>query len=204
MQWSNLQHVAVLSFIQSAAACGTGLFCLLRKDSSLKSLKIIFFHNWKRCHLSLPEKTALPSSVTSSVQNQCRGTLCHFQLLRWNSVSDKWMSIEQWWNNNDRENLNYSEKTCPKPFFPPQTPHQLARLWKWDCWVTDQQLTAEAMTWPTLTYTVSITTNFVFPIPTLRYSALEKIFSFPPLQDSKMSNPEEISIITKDQILNIH
>jgi len=38
MQLSNLQHVALLSFIKSAAACGTGLFYLLRKDSSLKSL----------------------------------------------------------------------------------------------------------------------------------------------------------------------
>jgi hypothetical protein len=35
------------------------------------------------------------------------------------------------------------------------------------------------------------------PPPTLRYSALEKIFSFPPLQDFKMSNQKEISTIMK-------
>jgi len=39
MQQSNLQQVSVLSFIKSAAACGTGLFYLLRKESRLKSLK---------------------------------------------------------------------------------------------------------------------------------------------------------------------
>jgi len=39
MQCSNLQQVAVLSFIKSAAACGTGLYDLLWKKSILKSLK---------------------------------------------------------------------------------------------------------------------------------------------------------------------
>jgi len=34
-----MKQVAGLSFIKSAAACGTGLFYLLRKESRLKSLK---------------------------------------------------------------------------------------------------------------------------------------------------------------------
>jgi len=46
-------------------------------------------------------------------------------------------------------------------------------------------------------YTVPTTMKIVFPIPTFQYSALEKIFSFPPLQDFKMSNPVEISTIMK-------
>ena len=61
------------------------------------------------------------------------------------------MSMQHWWNNNDRENLDYSRKNLSQSHCPPKIPHQLARLWNWDFWVTDKQLTTKAMTWPTLT-----------------------------------------------------